>query len=142
MTSKETLSFSLQACSDAHLAITSVPLDHNQQSAEVVFGADNNQEVRVIPDRQDSDSYEVAHVHNVLDCGTPREFWISWDGGVIRAGRGTPQQDELVSSPHSWVNMSSVSLTTGNNQNGIWKFHKREGACSQNNTCHILFLYL
>ena len=126
-TSKETLAFKVTACQDAHLVVATVPFYKDTDAAEIIFGTNNNRETKIIADRQNSNDFQVVSTPNILDCDSSREFWISWDGGMLRAGRGPVYSDELVSMAYNLVNVSAVSLTTANGKAGIWTLHRREG---------------
>ena len=128
-TSKETFRFFVGACRDASLVIATIPFYKVDQASEIILGANNNKETRIFPDRSNQEDYQIAETPNILDCDTLREFWISWDGGILRVGRGKEYDDELLSVSYSWLNISAIALTTGNDVYGRWVFFKKEGLC-------------
>ena len=128
-TSKDTFSFHLQACRDVHFFVSTIPFTVNTAPcAEVVFGSNNNQEVKLIPDRPyNADDIHVVQVPNVLDCNRLRDFWISWDGGMLRAGIGSAYAEELISAPHNLINVSAVGTTSAEGVNATWSYSRHQG---------------
>ena len=128
-TSKESLSFYVQACKEVHFFVSTIPFTVNSQPCgEVIIGTNENQEIMLRPDRPyDFHTTYSSTVRNLLDCDKPRKFWISWDGGMLRAGRGDVYEDELISAAHKLENTSAVGTTAAEGVDAMWTFGRHEG---------------
>lgn len=85
---KKFISFSAQGCyHSVILTQTFGELDKNLY--EIVIGASNNTEsfIRTVIDG-DVNTIRAKHEEiNMADCSEQRQYWISWNGGVIEVCR-------------------------------------------------------
>ncbi|ELU05632.1 hypothetical protein CAPTEDRAFT_229005 [Capitella teleta] len=80
--------FSVEACNDAHVALSGNYLDFDLHTYEVVIGGWANT-ITALRRCKQCPSVEEAHTLGILNCLEKRDFWIDWSGGMIRLGTGT-----------------------------------------------------
>ena len=68
----------------------------------------------------------------ILSCEEMRPFWVSWGGGLIKAGRGhLVDEDEIMSWQDSEpMTPATMSFTTGWGANGDWEFTNMQSKSS------------
>ena len=125
--SKETFHFKVQACEQAYIVLAQTVYFKDENSAEIVIGANGNMETRVIPDRTKPSEYQTEATRNILDCNSMREFWISWENKEICVGYGQPYEEEIMSVPYNIDEIVGISLSTSNAGKGTWEIAKHEG---------------
>src|SRR5207248_541679 len=77
--------FRVRACNDVHVALASA-MDHVQYQYEIVIGGWNNTQ-SVIRFRDKVHQVEYREV-GIVSCTELRLFWINWEGGNVRVGKG------------------------------------------------------
>ncbi|XP_056004596.1 C3 and PZP-like alpha-2-macroglobulin domain-containing protein 8 [Ostrea edulis] len=77
--------FDVKACNDAHVILSEQHSDVNN-SYEIVIGGWGNTKsvIRTCKQCQPRTSF----IGNPLSCDSFKSFWISWENGAIRVGRG------------------------------------------------------
>ena len=77
--------FKVQAAKDVYVALSSVPRQYNTLTYEVRIGTDEN----TMSSIEKSDGLRVdAPTVDILSPSAYLDFWVAWDGGNIRFGRG------------------------------------------------------
>ena len=81
------ITFAVKAQNDAILALSD-QLENPTKSYEVVIGANGNTRTEIRSEIQTS-SRKSALTPSVLNKDQFREFWISWNSGVVSVGTGS-----------------------------------------------------
>jgi hypothetical protein len=84
---KRWITFRLRAKADAHLALSSVYGDTERKTYEIVIGCWDNSK-SVIRYGGMGTIVEEAVTLRILDGFDFRQFWLSWDRGMIQVGEG------------------------------------------------------
>jgi hypothetical protein len=97
--------------------------DVTSSAVRVVIG-DNGNTRTVI--RLPSGLTSSAETPYILSCEHYRKFWISWENGEIRLGRGLPYDEVIVTGDYV-LSVSIVALSTDVSVTGDWRFSHEEG---------------
>ena len=115
--------FKVEACAEAHVALSKYVGITSISAYEVVIGGYNNKLSAVRSSVSGADE-KTAITDDILSCSEPRWFWISWTGGELHFGKGTIVEEDVVISWKEanigWV--EGVGITTARNNKGIWDF--------------------
>ena len=124
------LIFSVQACSDAHLALSTIPGNTKVLTYEIVIGAFGNTR-SIIKDQigRGNGVKKDVRTPNILDCNRMSDFWISWKFNTIRmGGGGVPFMYEKISwQDPNFHSVYSIGLMTGFGSTGVWKINSPRG---------------
>ena len=74
--------FSVQACNDAHVALSEIPGLHDYNTYELVFGGWANTGSAIREARQ-RDQRHFVRTPGILSCDEKRTFWVGWKDGLI-----------------------------------------------------------
>lgn len=113
------ITFKVQACSDAYIALSS-PIKNKTMIIEL--GIYNNTLSCIRPYPQDEPSavtYEAA-----LDCREYRPFTVNWEAGQILVKKGDPTESNTFLRLRLNYNLNDVKvgISTRCESNGIWVF--------------------
>ena len=115
--------FWVRACHDVHLNLSPV---HGERFYEVVIGGwDNSMSVIRF-----GGSHRVEYRENgIVDCKEFREFWVSWDRGVIRVGKGNEirRQEFMFWSVEDFGEINHLSMSAGYGSDALWVFNNDLG---------------
>ena len=120
--------FDVQACNDAHVALSSFSNLQNVMTYEVVLSGWSNQR-SVIRARKQGENLVVAQTPGLLSCNESRTFWVSWTSGIIKVGRGAfVGVDRFM----EWIDplpkpITTLSVASGYGSPGTWKFRQQKG---------------
>ena len=95
----------------------------------LVIGHDNNMNSYI---GKGSRNMKQESTPKVLSASNPRDFWVSWEGGVIKFGYGRVRDEELQiqwkdPQPHS---VSAIGIKSGDGNRVEWKFLENESKTS------------
>lgn len=113
------ISFQVQACSDAHIALKS---QMKEQPIEIVIGGCRNKRscIRLTPQGNCLATNRVA----VLNCNEYRSFTVYWGNGkiVVRKGNTTARKSSIFLSLPLNYNLDDVNvgISTGFGSSGRW----------------------
>ncbi|CAC5423978.1 unnamed protein product [Mytilus coruscus] len=119
--------FDLKVCSDAFVYLSASPIMDKQAALyEICIGGGGGK--KVFLRRQDPTFEDVAS--NVLgdgstQCGSFQPFWISWQNGNIKIGKGLSINNKEVvdwSDPNPFI-IRGVGVRTGVGQSGQWTIY-------------------
>ncbi|XP_067668692.1 uncharacterized protein [Haliotis asinina] len=114
--------FKVRASNDAHVALLQNEGVTNRYIYEIVIGGWANTQSVIRTGMQHAN--RVTARHRPLSATRFRDFWISWDGGVISVGTGTTVGvGRFMSwrdpSPHT---VRYIAVSTGWRSTGQWQF--------------------
>ncbi|CAH1798336.1 unnamed protein product [Owenia fusiformis] len=116
------IKFNVKACNDAHLLLQKTPGDTNNDLYQIVIhGWAGNPKSAI---RDGMDGSEVAsYAGSVLSCSEMRQFWVSWENGFIKVGKGHIYGQNMLMfwqdpTPHA-VNV--INFMTGWGATGSWE---------------------
>ncbi|CAH1794507.1 unnamed protein product [Owenia fusiformis] len=120
--------FRVQACNDAHLALTEVKQDGTGRIYELVLGSYANQKTN-IRDCKSCGDKAIVDTPDIMQCNQTLDFWVRWDSGLIEMGRGNVfGVDRIIfwqdPNPHR---VDIVSVSTGWGSTAIWAFDEPAG---------------
>ncbi|XP_071084712.1 uncharacterized protein [Haliotis cracherodii] len=116
--------FKVRASNDAHLALLRDDGVTDQNIYEVVIGGWGNTQSVIRTGMQHANRVTVRHTP--LSASKFRDFWISWENGVISVGAGT---EVGVGRFMSWRDPSPhtvrfIAVSTGWGSTGLWQFER------------------
>ena len=79
--------FKVKACNDAHIALSSQLGITYIHTYEIVLGAYRNME-SLIRNATQGNPWVIHSTPGIVNCTELRTFWVGWDSGLIRVGRG------------------------------------------------------
>jgi len=125
---RRSIVFKVQACADAHIALSSQLGLSIQHTYEVVLGGWQNSRSAIRNKTQGMDWTDVS-TPDILHCDEMRSFWISWEYGLIMVGKGSKVgKNEVMHwldpAPYS---VHAISVSTGYESSGLWEFSSTEG---------------
>uniref|UniRef100_A0A1B0G458 Farnesoic acid O-methyl transferase domain-containing protein n=1 Tax=Glossina morsitans morsitans TaxID=37546 RepID=A0A1B0G458_GLOMM len=110
--------FKVRSPNDAHLALTSNPVEEDPMY-EVFIGGWSNSKSVIRKNRQKPDVAE-ADTPGILDGGEFRGFWIRWYDNVITVGREGEAAAFLSYDAPDLFPINFVGVCTGWGANGTW----------------------
>ena len=118
---KNSLMFSLKACSDGHVGLSEIPGLSSLNMYEVVIGGWTNTKSVIRRARQGKIEVE-AQTPDILSCDLARYFWVTWEDGVIQMGTGGVllQGTILTFTDPEPYTVNSVTLATSDGYTGRW----------------------
>jgi hypothetical protein len=75
--------FTVKACNDAHIALSTIPGNFATLTMEFVIGGWSNTRSAIRQCMQCATETEVS-TPNILSCTEHRAFWISWSSGSYK----------------------------------------------------------
>ncbi|KAL8603099.1 hypothetical protein ACOMHN_046012 [Nucella lapillus] len=127
LTNRTSLVFSIQACSDAHLALSSgLNLTFSPQAVEIVIGAglNTNQQIRGC-----LLSCLLSHkMETLISCNTTTTFWVSWKNTTTTTNITLGLGEEVGSGSHISANLGNylkvkhISIASYGSIRGSWIF--------------------
>ena len=116
------ITFSVKAENDAHVLLSGEVARNvrGNQYIEVVLGGWSNGGSIIRVGNQNWK--ERIATPNILDAGSYRDFWVSWDQHVVKVGRGLAvgQQMFLEESYPSTLNVKHLGIWNGYGSGGAW----------------------
>lgn len=128
------LVFSIKACSDASLILSSYTGD-TTQGYEILIGWNQNLDtiIRELPENEIKES-----TPGVLNCHNLHNFWIYWDSGVVQVGKGSVVLSESLVRMTRATNhvLNALSFKTATGITGSWEIFTTEyGKQNKNYFC-------
>ncbi|XP_046325976.2 uncharacterized protein LOC124110679 [Haliotis rufescens] len=123
--------FKVQASNDGHVALLTYDGETGQNMYEIVLGGFSNTRSIIRNSRQGTNRVETFH--SPLSSTEFRDFWISWEGGVISVGTGTTVgagQFMTWTDPAPY-DVNYLAVTTGFGSSGSWQFDSDGGMSSR-----------
>ena len=122
-TDREYFIFSLKACEDAYVILTTVPGITEDNSYHIVMGAQSNSMTEIHKQSPQSETKSFS-TQDILSCSEMRPFWIRWVSGSIELGTGDDVGSAIL---FAWRDMSayeinSISLASKHTENAHWEF--------------------
>lgn len=84
---KKSTVFKVKACNDAHVALSRTLGMTSMHTYEVVLGAYGNTK-SLIRNATQGTEWVSLDTPGILNCTTMLTFWLSWDAGLVKVGRG------------------------------------------------------
>ncbi|CAG2226466.1 unnamed protein product [Mytilus edulis] len=126
------LKFKVKASRDANVYLSSSPsMDSAMPFYDVNFGAHINTKTLLIR-RKDNllttpfrKSWDTLIDRHCLNSSEFRDFWVSWDKGIVKHGRGTVIGDDLIGK---WIDpnafpVRSIGVLNSYDSEGDWIIH-------------------
>lgn len=122
--------FQVEACNDAHILL----MQSNSTTDdiyEIVIGGWNNTRSLIREERLGPNLATTFHENGPVHCELMRQFWVSWDQGVIRVGRGLKVDvNEFISLANATLTqVQHVALATGWRATGLWMIYDNACPC-------------
>ncbi|XP_071128242.1 uncharacterized protein [Mytilus edulis] len=121
--------FQVKASRDANIYLSSsTTMDSIVPFYDVNFGAHTNTKTQLIRRNDNlltpifSTSWNTVIDRHILKSWEFKDFWVSWDGGVVKHGRGTVIGDDLIgewTDPNPFE-VKSIGVLNSYNSNGDW----------------------
>ncbi|XP_061175873.1 uncharacterized protein LOC133184808 [Saccostrea echinata] len=93
---KDNLVFAVRACNDAHVALLEKDTDDTNKLYEIVLGGWGNTRSCLRKGKQTT--CLVNHQEKILHCDEALYFWVSWNKGIVKVGKGrVVGTDEILS---------------------------------------------
>ncbi|XP_055542605.1 C3 and PZP-like alpha-2-macroglobulin domain-containing protein 8 [Wyeomyia smithii] len=122
------VNFRVRASNDAHLALTSGPVESNPM-LEVFIGGWKNTKSVIRKNRAKPDVSE-AYIPGILSVGEYRGFWIKWNDDVITVGmEGASAAFLSYKNPEPFP-INFVGVCTSYGSSGSWIIQQNEPAPS------------
>lgn len=122
---KKAFAFRVQACKQAHILLTSDPSDDasSPNAIELIIGDSNNQKSVF---KVNGQIVQTADTPNVLQCTSPRSFWVATEKGEIVFGEGHAYDGRLMT--YAWTeDFCCAALSTDTGFLGEWLLYKDSG---------------
>ncbi len=118
---QQNLVFHVMACTNAHLALSSLPKKITILTYEMVIGDHNNTRT-LLRDSIGGSILAQSVTPGILSCDQYRTFWLSWTIHSIRFGVGNHvgQQEYLTWIAPTVRHIASIGLTTSQGSAGQW----------------------
>ncbi|ELU10678.1 hypothetical protein CAPTEDRAFT_63764, partial [Capitella teleta] len=116
--------FSVKACNDAHIALSSNPGFTAEHTYEIVLGGASNKK-SFIRNETLSASLVSKDTPGILSCDEYREFWISWEHDMIEVGTGTDTGRDMFMNyaGTSLFPIHGLAVSTGWGAEGDWELN-------------------
>lgn len=129
--SQTSVVFRVQACKDAHLALSELMNNVNTRTYEIVIGGNGNTQ-SFIRDYATMLEGQRVDTPNIMDCNNYKAFWVKWEkngSGRIMAGQGAVVGQAVFID---WVdnekrNFQGFTISTYDNAPGLWDFSFLQG---------------
>ena len=123
--SKRFLIFQVRSCRSANVFLMERP-DSLSTAIQLILGdAENTRTVIRLPDGQ----MTQTSTPNILSCNLYRQFWINWDLGSIKVGKGIPNEDQFLEVEYTVSSVTVFGVSTEHEVVGDWRFSRDEGIC-------------
>ena len=139
------LKFKVKASRDANVYLSSSPsMDSAMPFYDVNFGAHANTKTLLIR-RKDNllttpfkKSWDTVIDRHCLNSSEFRDFWVSWDRGIVKHGRGTVIDDDLIGK---WIDpnpfpVKSIGVLNSYDSEGDWIIHATGNHACKMSTKH------
>ncbi|XP_013402294.1 uncharacterized protein LOC106167937 isoform X1 [Lingula anatina] len=125
VTDKTWITFRLRAGCNGNIALSSIYGETDSKTYEIQLGGrDNNRSM--IRHGGHGAIYAETYTRGVLNPQEFRPFWISWDGGKIRVGRGNKKYKrsflEWTIPEEKMHSVNCLAVATGEGSDGQWEF--------------------
>ena len=131
ITNQNSIVFRVQACRDAHVALSEFFNNVHTRTYEIVIGGNGNTNSFI---RDYATGVEKLKVDtpNIMDCNNYRAFWVKWESsGRITVGHGAIFGN---STFLDWMDdekrmFKGLTISTWDNATGFWDFSFLQGVC-------------
>ncbi|CAH1802108.1 unnamed protein product, partial [Owenia fusiformis] len=113
----------IQACKDAHIALSKVLDEPETDTYEIVIGGWDNS-ASAIRANHDGEELTKTLTPGILNCNLKLPFWISWENGQVLVGRGNdPEEGQFMRyvDATSPLEVNAFAVATEGNT-GSWTF--------------------
>lgn len=135
LANERTFTFTVAGCKDVILTLAQTPTNTLSSAYELTLGAESN--TKALLKESDGDGgfnlVREAELYHALDCNVGNEFWVTWDGGIIRVGRYNPYQYQFIywEDPNEqYPKIHGISLANYDDNEALWQFSRDQGECS------------
>ena len=95
VTGRRNFGMVVKACQDVYLALSHIPSNPRTLTYEIVIGGQRNT-ITAIRTSMNATSYaKQSSTPQILDCNTAKVFWLTWNKGTIKVGKG-PDDSEYI----------------------------------------------
>jgi len=120
--------FRVQACQDAHVALSEQFNNIQTRTYEIIIGGNGNQN-SFIRDLGTSNEVKRVDTPGIMDCSHYKAFWVSWSDYLIRVGQGASVGH---SSFLDWQDpeqrsFQGLTISTWSGITGSWDISFQEG---------------
>ena len=125
------MSFRVRACHDAHVLLSEQPGITNVTTYEIIIGGWKNTQ-SVIRRAIKGENKAAINRTGLLACKELRPFWVSWELGTIKVGRGLkPPNGEFLSwkDPKPF-DIHALSGFSGYGATAEWRLELKPGKIS------------
>lgn len=130
VTRKTFITFRVRARADAHIALSCVYGDTDERTHELVIGGNNNT-TSSIRDGGQGRVLAEAVTMRILSSTDFRDFWISWDEGILQVGKGRRRGEDVILRwdipPRKLFPIHALSVSTASSSTGEWEFVESVG---------------
>lgn len=129
VTNQDHVVFRVQACRDAHLALSEWYNNVHAKTYEIIFGGYGNMNT-FIRDRATGVEGQKIDTPNLMDCNNYLAFWAKWEpSGRITAGKGAVVGSQTLID---WVDnekriFQGITISTWDGASGYWDFTYVQG---------------
>ena len=124
---RKDISFEVNACKEAYVALTAYPGNKTWSTYQVLIGGWENSK-SAIYDQQGRRVIQVD-TKGIVNCNETRAFWVSWRDGAIAVGQGgmVDSNGFMKWSPKQLGAINAFQVYTGNGTKGRFKFIQGAG---------------
>lgn len=117
------LSFSVKACSDVYLVLTS-KYDDEGPLIEIAIGLNGNTRSAIRTEKRGTNI--VTFTRSFLNCRRFTRFWVSWKNQIIQVGMGLKENNRefMMMMDDRKLNIVNIGISTGRGTTGDWLFVK------------------
>ncbi|CAG2252412.1 unnamed protein product [Mytilus edulis] len=117
------LSFSVKACSDVYLVLTSEYGDEGPL-IEIAIGLNGNTRSAIRTEKRGTNI--VTFTRSFLNCKRFTGFWISWKNQIIQVGMGLKENNRefMMMMDDRKLKIVNIGISTGRGTTGVWLFEK------------------
>ena len=136
--------FRVKSCADAFIRLSDT--QNGKDVYEIAIGEDpQDGPIRsVIRNGKNGTEEAWKDTPGILSCAEFRQFWASWTNGLIQFGTGpVPGQNSIIGwkDPDAF-SVTTLSVATGWDTTGEWKFDVKPGKSASYFTVSLLFSFL
>ena len=119
----------VQACRDAHIALSQLFNNIITGTYEIIIGGYGNMK-SFIRDAATYDEHLSVDTPNIMDCTNYKTFWVKWDSDYrLTVGRGAVVGTDTFLD---WIDpqqriFQGVTISTWNDAEGLWDFSFLDG---------------
>ena len=128
---EQTFTFYVAACKEAVVVLATTVGDILHDAYELTLGTEDNTKV-VLKKAVDGELVVVKEVdlYHSLNCLLLTRFWVAWDNGIIRAGRGDMYVYQFLyweDPDENYPRIHGIALTNEDDSDAIWRFPRDQG---------------